>query len=298
MKLSIRTKFTLGMVFVFLIISALSIFSAYYLNVLSSKTGAILKDNHASVIYAREMSEGLLNINQSITNGYLMRTNLDSSFINKEIERVDNSLLLEKNNITEPGEDKLVAGIETGFKAYRNAIAECMAASPPLDKVLDLQTKFSSLNQQLGVLSQLNGKAIELKFNDAKVSSKNALTQMTILGTLCFILTLSFTYSFASYFNVRFFQLYNGIKEIVSSNYGQRLHFDGVDEFYEISLVFNEMAEKLNENKQKISVTLQPDDEKQSLIDNHLEELKRMLIRIKSIEDQATLLVAKLDNKS
>ena len=56
-----------------------------------------------------------------------------------------------------------------------------------------------------------------------------------------------------------FFRLYNGIKEIVSSNYSQRLNFDGNDELYEISLVFNEMAEKLNENKQKMSVTLHED---------------------------------------
>ena len=67
---------------------------------------------------------------------------------------------------------------------------------------------------------------------------------------------MSFTFSFASYFNQRFFQLYNGIKEIVSSNFDQRLFFDGKDEFYEISLVLNEMAEKLKKNKQKMSVTL------------------------------------------
>ena len=79
---------------------------------------------------------------------------------------------------------------------------------------------------------------------------------MTIIGTLCFLIAYGFTFIFSSYFNERFFQLYNGIKEIVSSNYNQRLYLDGKDEFYEISLVFNEMADKLNENKQKMSVTL------------------------------------------
>ena len=79
---------------------------------------------------------------------------------------------------------------------------------------------------------------------------------MTILASLCFLIGMSFTFSFASYFNQRFFQLYNGIKEIVSSNFDQRLYFEGNDEFYEISLVFNEMADKLKKNKQKMSVTL------------------------------------------
>ncbi len=104
---------------------------------------------------------------------------------------------------------------------------------------------------------EMNGKAIEIKTDDAKVHSKSALTQMTILASLCFLIGMSFTFSFASYFNQRFFQLYNGIKEIVSSNFDQHLYFDGNDEFYEISLVFNEMADKLKKNKQKMSVTLQ-----------------------------------------
>ena len=79
---------------------------------------------------------------------------------------------------------------------------------------------------------------------------------MTILASICFLIGMSFTFSFASYFNQRFFQLYNGIKEIVSSNFDQHLYFDGNDEFYEISLVFNEMADKLKKNKKKMSVTL------------------------------------------
>ena len=73
MKPSIRTKFTIGIIFFFVIISVLSIFSAYYLNRLSKKTGLILKENHLSEIYARDMSEGLMNINQEITNGFFDR---------------------------------------------------------------------------------------------------------------------------------------------------------------------------------------------------------------------------------
>ena len=125
-----------------------------------------------------------------------------------------------------------------------------------------LQNKSGDLNQQLLLLSQMNGKAIEVKTDDAKASSKSALTQMTILATLCFLIGMSFTFSFASYFNQRFFQLYNGIKEIVSSNFNQRLFFDGKDEFYEISLVLNEMADKLKKNKKQMSLTLQEESGK------------------------------------
>ena len=54
MKTSIRSKkFTMGMVLFLVIILLLSISSAFYLNKLSGKTSAILKENHYSVVYAR-----------------------------------------------------------------------------------------------------------------------------------------------------------------------------------------------------------------------------------------------------
>jgi two-component system, NtrC family, sensor histidine kinase KinB len=296
MNLSIRTKFTLGMIFLFLIILVLSIFSAFYLNKLSKKTSAILKENYLSVVYAREMSEGLTNINQEITNCFLMNRYSDSLFIKKELDFVHNSLELEKNNITEPGEDKLVSGIESGINEYCDSVAKFIESPQQVDKVLYLQKKSGILYQQLVLLSQINGKAIEVKTDDAKVSSKNALTQMTILATFCFLIAFSFTFSFASYFNERFFQLYNGMKEIGSNNYDQRLYFHGKDEFYEISLVFNEMAEKLNENKKKMSLTL-PEDLGKDISSNDVQELKNMLFRIKSLEEQALALISKFEKK-
>jgi nitrogen fixation/metabolism regulation signal transduction histidine kinase len=142
----------------------------------------------------------------------------------------------------------------------------------------------------------MNGKALEVKTDDAKASSKNALTKMTFLATLCFLIGMSFAFSFASYFNRRFFQLYYGIKEIVSSNFDERLFFDGKDEFYEISLVINEMAEKLKKSKQKTPVTLL-DDHANDLAYNDVEELKKMLFRIKSMEEQAAALISKFEKK-
>jgi hypothetical protein len=107
---------------------------------------------------------------------------------------------------------------------------------------------------------------------------------------------MSFAFSFASYFNRRFFQLFNGIKEIGSGNFDQRLFCDGNDEFSEISQVVNEMADRLKENKQKMSVTLKNGSWK-GINPNDVEELKKMLFRIKTMEEQAAALIAKLEKK-
>ena len=296
MKHSIRTRFTLGMIFLFIIISVLAVFSGYYLNKLTDKTSAILKENYLSVVYAREMSEGLMNINQEITTCFLKKRIPDSLKIAKELKKIDQSLQSEKNNFTEPGEDKLVSDIETDYIEYRDSLQIIIKSHESSAALFSLQNKSGTLYQQLSILSQMNGKALEVKTDDAKAFSKSALTKMTILATMCFLIGMSFAFSFASYFNRRFFQLFNGIKEIGSGNFDQRLFFDGNDEFSEISQVVNEMADKLKENKQKISVTLQKESWK-GINPNDIEELKKMLFRIKTMEEQAAALIAKLEKK-
>jgi NtrC-family two-component system sensor histidine kinase KinB len=296
MKISIRTRFTIGMIFLFIIILVLSVFSGYYLNKLSNKTGAILKENYLSVVYAREMSEGLMAIDQEITTGFLTERYSDSLKIEKALNKINESLLLEKNNITEPGEDKLVSDIDKAYAEYKDAVLKIIKSPKTVSGMLYLQNKSGDIYQELMQLSQMNGKAIEVKTDDAKASAKSALTQMTILATLCFLIGMSFSFSFASYFNQRFFQLYNGIKQIVSSNFDQHLFFDGKDEFYEISLVFNEMAEKLKRNEQKMSVTLL-DQDSRDLNNKDLEELKKMMVRVKSMEEQAATLISKFEKK-
>ena len=266
------------------------------MNKLSNKTSAILKENYLSIVYAREMSEGIMNINQEITKGFLSNSLPDSIRITSEISLINKSLISEKNNITEPGEDKLVSDIEADFIKYRDSALKLKRTPKSDENILSLQNESGVLFQQLSLLSQMNGKALEVKTDDAKASSKSALTQMTILATMCFLIGMSFTFSFASYFNRRFFQLYYGIKEIVSSNFDERLYFDGKDEFYEISLVINEMAEKLKKNKQKLSVNLL-DDQIKDLTYNDVDELKKMLFRLKTMEEQAAALISKFEKK-
>jgi methyl-accepting chemotaxis protein len=296
MKATIRLKFNLGIVFLFIIISLLSFFSAYYLTRMSNKVGAILKENHYSVVFARDMSENLTIINQEVTNSYLSGKSPDSKLIDKETGLFEKSLALEKNNITETGEDKLAAGIESDYRQYCDTLSKFIKSPKELSTGIYLQKKFGDLYQQLVTLSKMNEKAIEVKTSDAKISANNALKQMTILATLCFIITLSFTYAFASYFNARFFQLYHGIKEIVASNYGQRLHFDGSDEFHEISVLFNKMAENLSEINNEPEPYVAKETVKADW-STDIQEMKEVIGRLKNIEKQALELISKLEKK-
>jgi methyl-accepting chemotaxis protein len=216
--------------------------------------------------------------------------------INNELNAFRKSLYLEKNNITEPGEDKLALNIEKEFNEYAREILDFKKSPKSEQEGFSLQNKYKNLYQQLNLLSQMNENAIEVKTGDAKITAKNASIQMSIAAAICILVAFSFTYSFSSYFNERFTQLYEGIKEIGSSNYGQRLYFEGKDEFYEISLVFNEMAEKLNGKNDNLKITEIQDLEKISYA-NNIAELKILLTRLKNVEDQANVLIEKFDSK-
>lgn len=298
MKTSIRSKkFTMGMVLFLVIILLLSISSAYYLNRLSSKTSAILKENHYSVVYARDMAENLKNINQVIINSFLKNKYPDTLSINKEFNLFDNSLKSEKNNITEVGEDIQVSSIETNYKEYSDSIWIYLKSPSSAVLLFNMQKKFENLSQQLMVLSQMNEKAIEEKTDDAKISAQKFTLQMTLIGTLGFLIAYAYTFMFSSYFNERFYKLYDGIKEIVSSNYKQRLYLKGNDEISEISLIFNEMADKFNKFDQDSFVSIENSHVKKEMDLSELQELKSVLEKIKSFEKQATALILRIENK-
>jgi two-component system, NtrC family, sensor histidine kinase KinB len=250
MKNSIRNpRFTIGMVLFLVIILLLSVSSAFYLNRLSGKTSAILKENHYSVIYARDMSEALTNINLVIINSFLKNIDPDTSVIKNGFVLFNKSLELEKSNITEIGEDKLAYDIDTCFKKYHDSIIDYVKSTGKEINVLSLQGKFDTLFNKLMQLSQMNEEAIQAKTDDAKVSAQKFAFQMTIIGTICFLIAYGFTFILSSYFSERFYILLNGIKGISSSNYSQKLFIEGNDELTEIAKAFNEMADKLNKNK-------------------------------------------------
>jgi hypothetical protein len=297
MKSSIRSaRFTMGMVLFLVIILLLSVSSAYYLNRLSNKTNAILKENHYSVVYAKEMAEALTNINQEIITCFLSNKTPDTLIINKEFMLFNKTIELEKNNITEPGEYNLVSNIEADYIAFRDTVLKFTKSPNPATNVLSLQSKFDTLYHQLMLLSQMNEKAIEGKTDDAKVYSKKATLQMTFIGTICFLIAYGYTFIFSSYFNERFYKLYSGIKESASSNYDQRLNIEGNDELYEISLVFNEMADKIELTKQEMSVTLRGNFVN-SISSKDIGELKNMVLRIKSIEEEIVALISRFEEK-
>jgi methyl-accepting chemotaxis protein len=260
MKNSIRSKsFTMGIVLYLAMILLLSVSSAFYLNRQSEKTNAILKENHFSVVYALNMSESLTKINQEITDFLVVNKRPDSSFLRDELLIFDRSLQSAKSNITELGEGDLISQLESGYFIYRDSLIKFIKSTFPISNANYVQKEFDVLYHQLTLLSQMNEKAIEEKTKDAKAYVKKATFQMTFIGTFCFLIAYGFTFIFSSYFNERFYRLYNGIKDSVSSNFNHKINIDGNDELVEMGEIFNDMADKIKTTRQNTAFKLRED---------------------------------------
>ena len=65
--MTLKRKLTWGLGFLFLIILTLCAVCSYYVGTLGQESDKILKDNYASLVYARNMLAGLDDVKTSIT---------------------------------------------------------------------------------------------------------------------------------------------------------------------------------------------------------------------------------------
>jgi PAS domain S-box-containing protein len=88
--------------------------------------------------------------------------------------------------------------------------------------------------------------AIVRKNNAATTTTKRIFAYITILGTLCFLLSFTFVVNFPGMIANPIAELTVGIREIANRNYSSRLHFEANDEFGELAAAFNNMASQLD----------------------------------------------------
>jgi len=187
----------------------------------------ILKSNYESLDYC-----------------HTMQRFLDSANINKgqSFAGFDSALKLQEMNITEKGEQLATAEIRKYFEDYR-------AGNNNVSTLLNIR---AGIRQVLS----LNMTAIEVKNQKASNTADEALTYISLLAGIVFLVGFSFSYNFPSILTGPINSLKEGIQEISRKNYKHRIHLDRKDEFGEMANSFNDMAERLeyfeNSNLNKI----------------------------------------------
>ncbi|MCX6291752.1 MAG: ATP-binding protein [Bacteroidetes bacterium] len=218
MQLGIKTKLSLGLVFLFIVIILIGVVGLYSINKLANESRGILKANYESLQFAKNMLQAL--------DQYEMKDTL-------ALKTFEENLHAQEKNITEAGEKELTQEIRTRFEE--------------LKKITNNTSFINTIRAAVNRMTDLNMNAIVRKNNDAQATADKAKIYLAIIGTICFLISFSFIINFPGYIANPVRQLTRGIKQIADKNYAQRIHLDKGDEFGDLAEAFNSMAQRLDE---------------------------------------------------
>lgn len=235
----IKTKLFTGIGSLFLLIVFLSVLSGYYINKLSDDTKNILADNYNSVKYAREM---------------LLVLDTDMSNLSSH-QAFEQYLMLQQHNITETGEQLSTFALTEDYSALK---------ANPSDSTLYLTLRKDLLN-----IINLNMEAIQQKSNIASITADSAILWIATGSGLCLMIALLLLIFMPKNIAGPVRDFTRSIRHIAERNYAERIIFRRKDEFKEMALAFNTMAEKLKEyNNSNLAKVLTEKKRIEALIDN------------------------------
>lgn len=222
---SVKKKIRLGTLFLFFLVLLSGTVGIFHLVRLKTDAKEILRNNYESLDYAHTMLRALDSLPMDL---------------NKYGFQFDSVLKLQESNITEITEGASTNAIRLAFTRLQNG--DSMAAG--------------SIRANIQEILRLNMIAIEKKNIKATITADKALTYITIIAAVIFIVGITFAFNFPSILTSPINALTKGIKEIAKKNYAHRIHLDRRDEFGQMAESFNDMAERLeyfeNSNLNKI----------------------------------------------
>ncbi len=237
--MKIKAKLTLGVGLLFLCIILLAGLGTFYINALSKDTQNILVANYNTLNYSRNM---IIALDEDITTS-------------KSIKKFSENLISQKNNITEIGERELTDKLSEDFENVK---------SNPNDSLI-----YISIRKDLADIMLLNMQAIQRKSDIAKRTANDAIWWIALTGTFCFLIAFILLINLPGNISNPIRELTEGIKQIAAEKYSERVHFEGHDEFGELAVAFNTMAQKLEEyNNSSLSTIMFEKKRMETLINN------------------------------
>ena len=163
--MKIKTKIRLGLLFLLALILSLAFTGSFYVNKLADVSSAILKDNYESIQYTKNMIQAL-----------------DEGDDKLAMKKFETNLIAQEHNITEVGEKDATGETRQLFESYKVGNRDMKNASLLRQKILQVQ--------------DLNMQAILRKNQASTEATRRIFEYITILGTLCFLMSFTFVINF------------------------------------------------------------------------------------------------------
>jgi PAS domain S-box-containing protein len=216
MAIKLKTKLSLGMTFLFIVILVFGIFGIFYITKLKNDATKIIQNNHESLVYANHMLQALNHINTDST----------------AFKTFEKNLKQQESNITEPGEREATEILRNNYELFKKSKGD--------------SELLSRISNSILLVSEINQHAILRKNDVAQNTADNAIVVLTILFTLLTLVTFTFVLNFPDVISKPVRALAEGISAIADKQYDKRIHLDQKDEFGDLANAFNTMAEKLD----------------------------------------------------
>lgn len=236
-SMKIKTKLTLGVGLLFLMIILLSAVGALYINALKKDTENILVANYNSLQYSNNMLIALEENSQ------------------ESLKEFDINLRKQEKNISEIGEQETTENLRKNFTKYTSNQLE--------------NTFQKSIRSNISQIMAQNMQAIQRKSDLAKRTAEDATITVALVGAICFLIAFSLLVNLPSSIANPIKELTESIKQIADKNYSRRVNFVNQNEFGELATSFNTMAEKLEEYNDSSLATLMIEKKRiETLINN------------------------------
>ncbi len=217
MSVRLKTKLSLGLIFLFIVIVLFGVLGLFYINQLSKEGRQVLQNNQELLLYCNRMLQSLEDI----------RTRKDAMDIFKD------NLKRQQGNITEIGEKEATDDLTKNFNE--------MLVDP------NDSSNYVDIRRSIYRIQDVNEQAILRKNTIAHQTAESAANVLTMLFTILTLVSFTFIFNLPGIISGPISSLSEGILAIAGKNYKKRIYLKQGDEFGDLANAFNIMAGKLDE---------------------------------------------------
>jgi len=196
--MSLRSKLTFGLGFLFAITFALALYSSYDIEVLSNESERILKDNYDSLVYCKNMFLALDDMRTSAAAlAQSTRVSFDAHLLDASRLTFERNLHLETGNITEAHERDDVQELTASYGIFASLCARL--ESQHAGALADLSSAYLDARQFIIKINDLNMEAVERKNQATRQVARNMILSLAAVGAVCVILAFFYFWYFPFY---------------------------------------------------------------------------------------------------
>lgn len=251
---SLKQKLAFSYGLLIIILLAVSAWGFYHFVRLGRAVDVILVDNYKSILAAENMKEALERQDSSAMFFIAGHADKARQQFAENAAKFSNEFQIAENNVTEKGEDPIIADIKTQYAIYNQSLEGFIKQSPQSQTTAQsdfyfdkLEPVFLALKNRIDDLLHLNQQAMLAASERATSESLRAEISTAAAALAGLLFALIFAWKFTAYVVDPISALAAKAKSIGEGDFDQRIEISSKDEIGYLATEFNRMAARLRD---------------------------------------------------